>query len=79
MTPRRLINKKAYEEMVLLKEFCLTYGEFTVGLGLDEENREQFLIEHFVDGQSVALIVGDNYTDVSKMLMNYVTKHEHKV
>jgi len=73
MTPRRLINKKAYEEMVLLKKFCSTYGEFTVGLGLDEENREQFLIEHFVEGQSVALIVGDNYTDVSKMLMNYVT------
>lgn len=73
-TKRRLLNKKCYEEVVLLRDFCKQYGQFTVRVGLDHDGREQFVIEHFVNGESVAQIVGENYTKVSKMLLNYVTK-----
>jgi hypothetical protein len=66
MTKRRLINKKAYEEMVLLKEMVKGYGEYVVSLEIDENGNEGFKI-----ADSTMEIFGEDYATVSKMFIKH--------
>jgi hypothetical protein len=76
MTKRRLINKKAYDEMLLLKELAKSDldNEFEVSIQIDQDGDESFIIEHSIDGKFRARIVGENYTKISKMVIGYLSK-----
>lgn len=75
MTKRKLINKKAYDEMVLLKELLKNdlNNEFEVSIQIDEDGDESFIVDHSVDGKFKARIVGENYTKISKMIIGYLS------
>ena len=76
MTKRRLINKKAYEEMLLLQELLKGDIENTykVSIQVDENNNENFVIDHYKNVEWQATIVGENYTIISKMIIGYLSK-----
>ena len=74
MTKRRLINKKAYEEMLLLQKLASSDDEdiYNVSIQISDNNSEEFVIDHYCLGKFKAKIVGENYTIVSKMLIRYL-------
>ena len=76
MTKRRLINKKAYDEMLLLSKLAKSDGEneYVVSIQIDYDGDESFVIDHSVDGEWKARIVGENYTTISKILIEYLSK-----
>lgn len=76
MTKRRLINKKAYDEMLLLKELAKSdlVNEFEVSIQIDQDGDESFVIDHSVGGEFKARIVGENYTSISKITIGYLSK-----
>lgn len=89
-TERRLINKKAYEELVLLKRFCakqnsvdeyLNHIYYTPVLTLDENENEMFLIvkhsqnvKEGFNSKILAEIKGKNYNEITKALMEYLNE-----
>jgi len=76
MTKRRLINKKAYDEMLLLQKLAKSYGEneYIVSIQIDYDGDESFVIDHSFDGKWKARIVGENYTVISKLLIEYLSR-----
>lgn len=75
MTKRRLINKKAYEEMLLLKELLDFYDDdFTISIQLNYDDKEMFVVDHFVNEEWKSALVGENYTNISKILISYLSK-----
>ena len=76
MTKRRLINKIAYDEMLLLKKLAVGDNEnsYDVSLQIDENGQEGFVIDHYFEEEWICKIVGENYTVVSKMLIEYLSK-----
>ena len=76
MTKRRLINKIAYDEMLLLKKLAVidTENNYEVSLQMDENGKEGFVIDHFFEEEWICKIVGENYTVISKMLIEYLSK-----
>lgn len=77
-TPRRLINKKAYDEMILIQDFLkLNNRDYKVVLELDENDKEMFVIynnEAFYDDantETFYIAKAYNYGD----LMKNLTKH----
>lgn len=76
MTKRKLINKKAYEEMLLLQKLAKNDEDnvFVVSIQVDENGNEGFVIEHYVDCEWESSIVGENYTIASKLLIDYLDK-----
>ena len=75
-TKRRLINKKAYEELLLLQKLARGKNDhqYFVSIQVDENGNEGFVIEHYIGMKWIARIVGENYTVVSKMLIDYLNK-----
>lgn len=75
MTKRRLINKIAYDEMLLLKKLAKSKGdhEYVVSIQIDDGNNESFVIDHYFESEWIAKIVGENYTIISKMLIEYLS------
>ena len=59
MTKRRLINKKAYDEMLLLKKLTKRDNEnnYVVSIQVDENGNEGFMINHIYRGEFMAEIV----------------------
>ena len=83
MTKRRLINKRAYDELVLLTDFCdkqekQLHGKvrFQIGLDLDDEKNERFFIA-VVDfaGNVEEILYGKDYTNIVKILMEYLNEN----
>ena len=76
MTKRRLINKKAYEEILLLKQLLKSDIENTyrVSIQVDENDNENFVINHYKNEEWIATIVGENYTIISIMIIGYLSK-----
>ena len=76
MTKRRLINKKAFDEMLLLKKLAKSDEEnkYTVSIQINDNGLEEFVIEHYEDDEWISTIVGENYTIISKMLIDYLNK-----
>ena len=76
MTKRRLINKKAYDEMLLLKKLLVSDDEdiYVVSLQVNDNGNEKFVIDHYCLGKWKAQIVGENYTIISKMIIEYLSK-----
>lgn len=76
MTKRRLINKIAYDEMLLLKKLVIgdSNNSYKVSLQIDENGNECFVINHYFEEKWVCEIVGENYTIISKMLIEYLSK-----
>ncbi len=76
MTKRRLLNKKAYDEITLLKK--LLKGDednvYIASIQVDENGTEGFVVEHYVVGEWKGTIVGENYTMMSKMIIEYLDK-----
>ena len=77
MTKRRLINKIAYDEMLLLKKLAVSDNEnrYDISLKIDENGQEGFVIDHYIEEEWICSIVGENYTIVSKMLIEYLSKN----
>ncbi len=76
MTKRRLINKIAYDEMLLLKKLAKCEGEheYVVSIQIDDGDNEAFVIDHYFESEWIGKIVGENYTIISKMLIEYMSK-----
>jgi len=76
MTKRKLINKKAYEEMELLKKLVKNdeLNTFIVSIQIGEDGNELFIIDHYFDDEWTAKIVGENYTEISKRIIRYSSK-----
>ena len=80
MSERRLINKKAYEEMILLQEFCERYDDEDKGIGhyvalsLDEEGKERFTILVGRYEVITEVLFGKNYAEISKRFMEYINE-----
>lgn len=76
MTKRKLINKKAYDEMLLLKKLAKSddENEFEVSIQIDYDGDESFVIDHSIGDEFKARIVGENYTKISKLLIEYLSK-----
>jgi len=76
MTKRRLINKKAYEEILLLEE--LLPGDesnaYIVSIQVFHGKTESFVVDHYLNDEIKAQIVGENYTIISKMIIGYLSK-----
>lgn len=79
MTKRRLINKKAYDEMLLLQKLAKSdeENEYIISIQIDQDGDESFVIDHSVNGEFKARIVGENYTSISKLVIGYLSKVEH--
>ena len=75
MTKRRLINKIAYDEMLLLKKLAVDNNEhsYQVSLQVNKNGEEQFVVDHYFEEEWIAKIVGENYTVISKMLIGYLS------
>jgi hypothetical protein len=75
MTKRRLINKKAYDEMLLLQKLAKTddHNTYIVSIQVDENGNEGFVINHYCQDNWKATVVGENYTTISKMLIEYLS------
>lgn len=75
MTPRRLINKKAYDELVILKNRCAMEKRVSLipSLVLAEDNRELFMIQ-VMGLQSVVVkqLYGKNYKAIEIALTEYL-------
>jgi len=80
MTPRKLINKKAYDELVLLKKFCDTQDwskyYFECGIDLDANNNERFFVVVKTSTNSKS-IYGKNYSDITKNLILFFDDHKN--
>ena len=76
MTKRRLINKKAYDEMLLLKQLLESddWSKYIVSIQVDENDNENFVINHYKNEKWIATIVGEDYTVISKMVIVYLNK-----
>ena len=76
MTKRRLINKIAYDEMILLKKLAVSDQDnrYEISLQIDENGHEGFVVEHYFQEEWICKIVGENYTIISKMLIDYLSK-----
>lgn len=76
MTKRRLINIKAYDEMLLLKKLAKDDKDnsYIASIQIFYDGSEGFVIEHYTNNILKAKIVGENYTIVSKMLIEYLSK-----
>ena len=76
MTKRKLINKLAYDEMLLLKKLAKSEGEheYVVSIQIDDRDNESFVIDHYFESEWIGKIVGENYTVISKMLIEYLSK-----
>ena len=75
MTKRRLINKKAYDEILLLKQLLKGDEENKYVVNIQVENGiEGFVIYHYYLEKLKAQIVGENYTVISKMIIGYLSK-----
>lgn len=79
-TERRLINKKAYEEMVLLKRFCDGLGEgeikYCPALQLNDLLGEEFVIviSDDITDKILDTLSGKNYNEITKALMEYLNE-----
>ena len=70
-TVRRLINKKAYEEMVLIKGLVRTSGyKWDIVIELDRDERERFAVYEGCEKK----FVGYNYTKLMKEISEYIVK-----
>ena len=76
MTKRRLINKKAYDEILLLKQLLKSddWSKYIVSIQVDENDNENFVINHYKNEEWIATIVGEDYTVISKMVIVYLNK-----
>ncbi len=76
MTKRRLLNKKAYDEVLLLQKLVKSKDEheYEVSVRVDVDGNESFVIEHFYEDEWIAKIVGENYTVIRKMIIEYLSK-----
>jgi len=76
MTKRRLINKIAYDEMLLLKKLAVGDNEnnYLVSLQVNEDLEEEFVIDHYFEGEWIFKLSGKNYTEISKKLIGYLSK-----
>ena len=74
MTKRRLINKLAYDEILLLQKLAKSKEnhEYIVSIQVFENKNEAFVIDHYFEDEWIAKIVGENYTVISKMLIEYL-------
>jgi len=75
MTPRRLINKKAYDELVLLEKRCAMEKDIELlpGLYLTEDYRELFMIQVIKNGNIIEkTLVGKNYKQIEIALTEYL-------
>lgn len=74
-TQRRLINKKAYDELVLIKKFLekqdWTNRKYECGLDLDDNLRERFFV-NILEDTSYTVLNGKNYSEITKALMEYL-------
>lgn len=82
-TVRRLFNKKAYEEMVLLQKRCDTQNAkdsglyFVPVLKVDEKLKERFCIYISASNKNATsllsrVLTGRTYTEVEKELSRYL-------
>jgi hypothetical protein len=77
-TKRRLINKKAYEELVLLENMCVLQGKFYMKpiLALDFEKKETFtILIHDLQGKYIESIYGYDYAEIVKEFTKYIQEH----
>jgi len=75
MTARRLINKKAYDELVLLEKRCAMENdvELLPGLYLTAEYKELFMIQIIKSGNVIEkTLVGKNYKEIEMALTSYL-------
>ena len=82
MTKRRLLNKKAYEELLLLKKMTSAEKthEYIISVQVDYDGKESFIIDQYSDDSLKELtgkIVGENYTAISKLFIENVIDHLH--
>ena len=73
MTKRRLINKKAYDELLLLQDLLstVTDNSFKVSIQVIDEV-EMFVVEHYRDVW-IHTMFGENYTEISKTIIVYLS------
>lgn len=72
-TKRRLINKKAYDEMILIKDFLeLNNRDYKVVLELDKDEKEMFVIYDAVSDKFCTY--GYNYGELMKNLTKYMSE-----
>ena len=76
MTPRKLMNKKAYEEILLLERRCAMEDKLNLKpcLCLDLNMREMFKIQVLssTGKKIVCELYGKNYTEIEKALTRYI-------
>ena len=75
MTARRLINKKAYDELVLLEKRCAMENdvELLPGLYLTAEYKELFMIQIIKSGNVIEkTLAGKNYKEIEMALTSYL-------
>lgn len=73
-TARRLINKKAFEEMKLIRDFL--GGDAEVSIRLTHDDNEEFVVK---SEERNFEVVGENYTKISKMLLKLEEIKDGKV
>ena len=76
MTPRKLMNKKAYDEILLLERRCAmeTNMNMKPSLCLDLNMREMFKIQVMssTGKKIIRELYGKNYTEIEKALTRYI-------
>ncbi len=81
-TPRKLINKLAFNELVELQKFCNKQKEnFEPGLEL-VNGKEAFVIREFVyygdEKIEVKKLVGKNYNEILELFNSYLYRLNHE-
>jgi len=72
-TKRKLINKRAYDEMILIKDFLkMNNRNYRVILDLDAKDKERFIVIDNKDDSICA--VGYNYTELIKNLTIHMSE-----
>lgn len=81
-TPRKLINKLAYDELVKLQELCDRQKEnFEPGLEL-VNGKESFVIREFVyngdEKIEVKMLVGKNFSEIIEVFKAYLYRLDNE-
>lgn len=73
-TKRRLANKRAYDEMLVLHQLLIEdeFNEFKIFIEVDKYGKETYNIEHIVFGEVKKTLIGDNYVEISKKVIEYL-------
>jgi len=72
-TKRKLINKRAYDEIILIKDFLkMNNRNYRVILDLDAKDKERFIVIDNKDDSICA--VGYNYTELIKNLTIHMSE-----